>query len=180
MNRKVANPIIKDEVTFLQTASESGGSITKLEILLMPGGKNPMHYHRSYSEKFTAITGELGLRIGRNKRKILQPGESLTVQPGQVHCFYNPGSTAIKFLVELTPGHEGFENSVRIAYGLSSDAFANKKTNPINLTQTGILLVMGDMGIPGIAGVMTPFFKLLAKIAKANGDEKRLIEKYCR
>ena len=52
MKRTIVNPIIKDTVTFLQTSQESGGKITEGEITLMPGGGNPLHYHKTYSETF--------------------------------------------------------------------------------------------------------------------------------
>jgi mannose-6-phosphate isomerase-like protein (cupin superfamily) len=179
MKRKVVNPFIKDEVTFLHTTSETGGHFTELEILLMPGGKNPLHFHRTYSEKFTVVSGQLGVYIGKNKKKILNPGETYTVQPMQLHCFFNPGNTPIKFNVQIAPGHAGFEKTICIAYGLAADNFASKKSRPINLKQTALLLFMGDMGIPGIFSLFTPIFKLLAKRAIKSGEEKRLIEKYC-
>ena len=63
MRRTIVNPIIKDTATFLQTAEESGGKITEAEITLMPKGGNPLHYHKTYSETFTVLEGELGLKL---------------------------------------------------------------------------------------------------------------------
>jgi len=73
MKRIIVNPIFKDTVTFLKTAAESNGQISDLELTLLPGGRNPLHYHMSYSETFTAIDGEVGVRLGRIKKKILKP-----------------------------------------------------------------------------------------------------------
>ncbi len=42
MKRTIVNPIIKDSVTFLQTAEESGGKVTEADITLMPKGENPL------------------------------------------------------------------------------------------------------------------------------------------
>ncbi|MBK9982159.1 MAG: hypothetical protein IPP15_06990 [Saprospiraceae bacterium] len=50
MKRTIVNPIIEDIVTSIQTAEESGGKITEAEITLMPGGGNPLHYHKTYSK----------------------------------------------------------------------------------------------------------------------------------
>jgi hypothetical protein len=50
MKRTIINPVIKDTVTFLQTAASSSGRITQLEITLHPGGGNPLHHH-SYPEE---------------------------------------------------------------------------------------------------------------------------------
>ena len=114
MRKTIVNPIIRDTVTFLQTSEESGGKITEAEITLMPRGGNPLHYHKTYSETFTAIDGQLGLKLGRRNTKILKEGETFTVEPMSLHGFYNPTDKEIKFNVKLKPGHIGFENSLRI------------------------------------------------------------------
>lgn len=97
MERKIVNPVIKDTATFIQTSAESGGKVTEIEITLVPGGGNPLHYHRTYSETFTAIEGNLGLKIGKNVTKILKPGETHTIEPMGVHSFFNPTDKEIKF-----------------------------------------------------------------------------------
>src|SRR5262245_1228127 len=121
MKRKIVNPIIKDTATFMKTAAESGGKVSEIEITVMPGGGNVLHYHKTYSETFTAIEGKLRLKIGKNATKILNPGEVHTVEPMGLHSFFNPTDKEIKFKVEIKPGHEGFENSSRILYGMASD-----------------------------------------------------------
>ena len=70
MKRTIVNPIFKDTVTFIETAAESNGQVSDLELTLLPGGRNPLHYHKSYSETFTAIDGELGLGLAKRKKKI--------------------------------------------------------------------------------------------------------------
>ena len=80
MRRTIVNPIIKDSVTFLQTAEESGGKVTEAEITLMPKGGNPLHYHKTYSETFTAIEGELGVKLGGKKTKILNQGKPIQLK----------------------------------------------------------------------------------------------------
>ena len=179
MKRTVVNPIIKDSVTFLQTAQESGGKITEIEITLMPGGGTPLHYHKTYSETFTAVEGELGIKIGKKDSRILQPGESYTVESMSLHSFFNPGDQEIKFNVKLTPGHTGFENTVRIVYGLAADGLTDKTSTPKKLTHTAIIVCMSDMNAPGLLTFLYPLLKLLAKRAKANGEEQKLIDKYC-
>ncbi len=84
----------------------------------MPEGGNPLHYHKTYSETFTAIEGDLGLRLGKKNTKILKPGETHTVEPMSLHSFFNPTQKEIKFNVKIEPGHTGDENSLRILYGL--------------------------------------------------------------
>lgn len=179
MKRTIVNPIIKDTVTFLKTSEETNGQMSEAEITLMPGGGNPRHYHKTYSETFSALEGELGVHLGKNNSKILKPGETYTVPPMTLHSFFNPTGQEIKFNVRLTPGHTGFENSLRIIYGLASDGLTDKNTIPKSLTHTAIIVCMSDMNLPGLFTWLFPVFKFIAKRAKASGEEQRLIDKYC-
>ena len=179
MRRTIVNPIIKDVVTFLQTAEESGGKVTEAEITLMPGGGNPLHYHKTYSETFTAMDGDLGLKLGKKDTKILRAGETYTVEPMSLHSFFNPTDKEIKFNVKIRPGHTGFENSLRILYGLAGDGLTNNKSIPKRLKHAAIIVCMSDMNVPGLLTFLYPLFKRMANKAKANGEEQKLIDKYC-
>ena len=77
MEKVIVNPIFKDTVTFVKTSSESSGKISDMEITLLPGGKNPLHYHKSYSETFTAIDGDLGLGIRKREEENPQAGKHI-------------------------------------------------------------------------------------------------------
>jgi mannose-6-phosphate isomerase-like protein (cupin superfamily) len=177
MKRTIVNPVIKDTATFVQTAKES--NVSELEILLMPGGGNTPHYHKTYSETFIAVDGELGLRLAMDEVKILKPGERYTVHPMQLHCFFNPSGKQIKFRIVIEPGHEGFENSLRILYGLAADGLTDKKSIPKNLTHTALVVTMSDMNAPGLLTWMFPLLKWIAMRAKVRGVEQRLLEQYC-
>lgn len=179
MKRTVVNPIIKDTATFLKTAEETNGELTEIEITLMPGGGNALHYHKTYSETFTAIDGDLGVKLAKGKTKILKACESYTVKPMELHSFFNSTDKEIKFNVKLTPGHTGFENSIRIIYGLAGDGLTNKKSIPKSLKHTAIIVCMSDMNAPGLLTLLYPILKRVAKKAKVNGEEKKLLDKYC-
>lgn len=181
MKRVITNPLIKDTATFIKTAAETGGKVSEIEITLMPGGGNPFHYHTTYEETFTAMDGELGLQAGKDKKKlILKPGEKHTVIRQTLHRFFNPGDKPIKFKIEITPGHEGFENSLRIIYGMAGDGLTNKKSVPKKLRHIAIVGIMSDMRVPGVLSLLEPVFVRMAAKAKANGEEQMLIEKYCK
>jgi quercetin dioxygenase-like cupin family protein len=179
MKRTIVNPIIKDIVTFIQTSEESGGIITEAEITLMPGGGNPLHYHRTYTETFTALKGDLGLKTGKRETKILKEGESYIVKPMSLHSFFNPTDQEIIFNVKLTPGHTGFENSLRIIYGLAGDGLTDNKTIPKSIKHLALVVCMSDMNLPGLPTLFYPVLKRIANKAKANGEEQRLMNKYC-
>jgi mannose-6-phosphate isomerase-like protein (cupin superfamily) len=177
MKRTIVNPVIKDEATFLKTVRES--KVSELQITLAPGGGNRLHYHKTYSETFIPVNGNLGLRFGKNETKILKPGERYTVQPMQNHCFFNPGNDAVKFNILIEPGHEGFENSLRILYGLAKDGLTDKESLPKSLTHTAVLITMSDMNAPGLLTWIYPFLKWIASGAKAKAEERRLMSQYC-
>ena len=50
--RKIYNPIQKDSVTFLQTAADTDGAYSLVEVELPRGGGVGLHYPKTYSEKF--------------------------------------------------------------------------------------------------------------------------------
>jgi quercetin dioxygenase-like cupin family protein len=179
MKRTVVNPIIKDTATFLQTSEETNGKLTEIEITLMPGGGNPLHYHKTYSETFTGIEGDLGVNLGKNKSKILKPGESFTVEPMAFHSFFNPADKEIKFNVKMNPGHTGFENSIRIIYGLAADGLTDKNTVPKSIKHMAIVVCMSDMNLPGLFTWLYPLLKFIANREKTNGGEQSLIDRYC-
>ncbi len=180
MKRTITNPVIKDEVTFVKTAEETNGEVTELRIVLQPGGKNDLHYHTSYSETFTALDGKLGVMLSGKEKKILEPGESVFVEKGKPHAFFNSGDSEITFKVELKPGHTGFENSLRIMYGLGNDGLLNEKSMPKNIHHLSVIARISDMRSANpFLNLFTPLFLFLGKRAEKNGLQKELMDKYC-
>ncbi len=178
MKRTVVNPIIKDTVTFLRTSEETGGKITDLELTLQPKGGNVLHYH-NYAEKFIAIDGDLGVQLGKKKTLLLKPGESYTVPAMALHNFFNPMDREIRFGVQVEPGHQGFEYMLRILYGLASDGLTDKESKPKNLTHMAVIFTLAELNAPGILTLITPILRMMGKKARRNGEEQKLIDKYC-
>jgi mannose-6-phosphate isomerase-like protein (cupin superfamily) len=177
--RKVyLNPVIGDKLLFLKTARETGGAYTLVEIELAPGGGNMPHIHRAFSETFIPLEGTLQVRNG-SPQLHLQPGQVHTVLPGATHYFRNPSDQPVRFQAELRPGHEGFEHSLKIAYGLASDGLTNRKSVPRNLTHIAVVGMLGDTYLPGILALLMPLFRWLARRARHNGAEKELLQRYC-
>lgn len=180
MERHIVNPVLKEMVTFVKTAAETAGETTELEIMLMPGGGNPLHYHTSYKEIFTAVEGELGIELAHRRKITLKPGESFVVDVGVVHRFFNPGNKQIKFRNEVYPGHAGFENTLRILSGLAADGLYNRKDVPRNLTHLAVCAIMSDMRLPGLMSLTTPLLKWLTAKAKRKGITQQLLDRYCK
>ena len=175
--RSIYNPIQRDRVTFLKTAAETGGELTLVEVELAPGGGVAPHYHGSYTERFIAITGELGVQVG-NEQRTLRPGESALVERGVLHRFYNPTQEIVRFYTEIAPGSPGFEQSLYIAYGLARDGQVSAAGMPKSPLVLGLLIALSDTRMVGPLAMLGPLFGLLARIARRRGLEAALIARY--
>jgi len=173
------NPLIKDRVMLVESSSETRGAYTLIEVELGPGSGNQLHYHKCFTEKFTAIRGELCLDIGGNRLR-LQAGESATVPADNLHRVFNPGERSIIFRVKLTPGQEMFEHCLAITYGLAKDGRLNKKGIPKSLDHTALLMSLTDTGVAGLFSIIQPIMKWRAKKAIEKGVHHELIRRYCK
>jgi quercetin dioxygenase-like cupin family protein len=126
MKRVFYNPQIKDKVTVLKTAEETNGDYLLVEVELAAGGGTPQHYHKTFNETFMAVDGVLGVDVGKKKLR-LQKGETATAPMNEVHRFYNPGQSTIRFQVKIAPAQNRFLEALSIGYGLAGDGKTNNK-----------------------------------------------------
>jgi quercetin dioxygenase-like cupin family protein len=169
--RTIDNPVIKDRVTFVKTAAETRGECTLLQIELAPRGGNTIHYHPRYTERFEVIHGQLGITID-GVEQILSANQSVLVPINTLHRYYNPTDEVTTFLVELRPGNPGFEQLLRITYGLANDGKLTPKGRlDINLLQSALLLRLGGVhstrkswwSRPGIFSIVVIVARLLGQ-----------------
>jgi mannose-6-phosphate isomerase-like protein (cupin superfamily) len=172
------NPVQRDSATFLETTAESGGARTHLEVELAPGGGNPLHRHLSYAERFEALEGTLTVQVGRRILR-LAPGESASVPARCRHRFANETAETVRFRVEITPGHAGFERALRIGYGLAADGLTDEKGIPKRLDHLAVLADMSDMRGCGPLATLNPLIGLIAHRARRRGVDRELIARYC-
>lgn len=178
--RTIENPLIKDRVTFVETAAETNGKFTLVEVELAPDGGNDLHYHKTYDETFTVLEGVLGVQLGRQTMHLAK-GESFTVPKGELHRFFNPSSTdAVFFSVLLQPGSPGFETTLQVAYGLARDGRTTRKGIPKSLYHMALIIQWSDTNLPGFFSRIEPAMRWLARRAAKKGIDKALIREYCR
>lgn len=95
----IANPLSGELITIHQAS----GDLLAWELVLAPGGRVPSsHSHPQQQESFSVIEGRLRMRVGR-RRVLALPGDTVTVPPGTVHHFANPGPGSARVAVETTP-----------------------------------------------------------------------------
>lgn len=177
--RTFHNPVIRDTVTIIETAGESGGARTLVELVLAPGGGNEPHRHPAFTERFEVLEGRLDVRLG-DEWHGLEPGEAATAEIGAKHCFRNSSDAPARALVELRPGDRGFERTLQIGYGLAADGLTNRKAIPRNPLHTALLLEISGMQICGPLRLMTPVFAILARLARGRGIDRELEARYVR
>lgn len=178
MKETIINPVIKDEVTFTQTAAETNGRITSLLVKLMPGGGTPLHYHKNFSETFNVVEGVLTLTL-KDKKVTLFAGEKYTVERNVVHRFSNELDQPVVFTTVVLPGSTGFENALRILYGLAADGATDSKGIPGNPLMLAAISQISDMHPAGIAVIFSPLFGLFSLLARITKTQEKLIRKYC-
>ena len=175
------NSINKERIKFLKTAKETNGYYSEIEVKLAPGGGNPVHFHKRFTEHFYAINGELGLHYN-GREIILEEGAEFAVSPMNDHRFYNPnGTKSIIFKTKIIPGNTDFENFLKTQFGLVNDSKTFGKLQiPKNAFYLAVLLKWGDIQSDTLAYKLgKPFINVGFKFAQLLGLEEKLKEKYC-
>ena len=130
----IHNPVTGERVTFLRTARETKGESVFIEVELEPNGFVAMaHVHPKQSERFEVVSGRLAMKLGR-RRLELGPGESVVVEPGTPHKFWNAGESAASFRTEVRPALQ-FERLLETMFALANDGKTSKRgmPNPLRL-----------------------------------------------
>jgi len=177
MERKIYNPIQKDTVTFLKTHADTNGEYTLVEVALADGGGVGLHYHKTYSEKFNCISGEVQVQLGK-QITALQAGQSATALPNNNHLFRNRSGKPCTFTVELRPASRGFEQSLQIGYGLAGDGLCKKNGFPKDKLALAWLFDISESNLPGWMSMFEFILRKQAKKAVAKGIDKKLIYQY--
>ena len=125
----IANPVTGETVTFRRTAADSGGEVVIAEVTLEPGGSVPgAHVHPNQTETFRVIAGVVGFRVGRGRR-VASTGETVVVEAGTAHAFWNAGEGRARFLCEVRPAL-GFERLLETMFALARDGKTDRRGVP--------------------------------------------------
>ncbi len=178
VGRRYYHPLQKDYATSLETSEETGGDRTLIEIEVAPDGGNAPHFHKTYDEHFEVIEGSLEVLVDGETR-ILRPGEKTVAAKNVLHRFRNPSGAPTKFLVELRPGHAGFEKAIKAGYGMAADGLTASNGAPKNPYHLAVLLGWSEIRMPGVFSLAEPLFRLLEKQARRKGIDAELEARYC-
>jgi quercetin dioxygenase-like cupin family protein len=125
----IANPVTGETVTFQQTSADSAGEVVIAEVTLEPGGSVAgQHVHPHQTETFRILDGSVGFRLGHGRR-VARTGETVVVEPGTAHAFWNAGDGQAQFLCEIRPAL-GFERLLETMFALARDGKTNRRGLP--------------------------------------------------
>jgi quercetin dioxygenase-like cupin family protein len=169
-NKTICNPVTGQNITFLQTAKDTGGALLEMESVYNSTSKEPApHYHPAQEEDFTVLEGSLSVKLNGTLR-ILQAGDTLHISKNEVHAMWNhtDGKTVVNWKVRPALDTEVL---LETGTGLAADGKVNKKGMP-PLLQSALI---ANHFAPVYRLAKPPFaiqkilFSLLAPIAYLNG-----------
>ena len=125
----LVNPVSGETITFIETAADTNGEYTLIEVSLALGGGVPMaHTHPYQSETFEVLEGELSMKAGRDKL-VAETGDIISVPPREVHTFWNASDSVVRFRCTVAPAL-GFERFIETMFALAVDGKLSKRGLP--------------------------------------------------
>jgi mannose-6-phosphate isomerase-like protein (cupin superfamily) len=163
------NPVTHERFTFLKTAEETEGKSTEFECAVTPGGAIlPAHVHARQEERFTVISGTLGVMLGGKNQK-LYPGQSISLPQRIKHQWWNAGDHEVCFRVEILPTCN-FEAVVEAAVGLAREGKLGKNGMPRNPFIMAGMGRLAECYLPGIPiWIQKPMLAIGSSIGLALG-----------
>ena len=128
------NPVTGEVIRFVEAAADTGGEYVLIEVVVEPNGfVAAAHTHPYQTETFEILEGEVTFRTG-SETIVAQAGDTVRVDPGTPHKFWNEGETDARFRTEVRPALQ-FESLIETMFALAADGKTNRKgmPNPLRL-----------------------------------------------
>jgi quercetin dioxygenase-like cupin family protein len=128
------NPVTGELIRFVETAADTGGEYTLVEVVVEPDGfVAAAHEHPYQTETFTVVEGEITFVAG-GETIVARAGDTVVVEPGTAHRFRNTGDVDARFTCEVRPSLQ-FERLIETMFLLAQDGKVNRKglPNPLRL-----------------------------------------------
>ena len=93
----VHNPVTGEVIRFVETAADTGGEYVLIEVVVEPNGAvAAAHVHPYQTETFEILEGEVTFKAGK-ETIVAKAGETVRVDSGTPHEFWNAGETDARF-----------------------------------------------------------------------------------
>ncbi len=123
------NPVTGELMRFVKAAADTNGEVVIVDVVVAPNGAvAAAHLHPYQTETFEVLEGEVTFKVGRTK-VVARAGETLVVEPGTAHRFWNSGETDARFRCEIRPALQ-FEQLIETMFSLARDGKTNRKGMP--------------------------------------------------
>jgi mannose-6-phosphate isomerase-like protein (cupin superfamily) len=173
--RSLRHPSHGETATFLQASHESDGVRTILHLGIEPAGGEPLSRRAGYAKRVEVLEGTLTLHLADATRR-LAPGEKAVVPAGIAHRLANDALEPLAVLVDVNPGHTGFERALMASYGLAADGLVSRRGVPLNPYFLATILEWSETRIPDAS---QDAVRRLALRARERGLDVALAERYC-
>jgi quercetin dioxygenase-like cupin family protein len=172
----IENPLSGERITIRRTAAQTGGALLAWELELAPGGRVPSsHAHPRQQETFTVLEGRMRFRVGW-RRQVAGPGDTVTVPPGTVHHFANPGPAPARVAVQTRPAL-AMQDLLEVAAALARDQHAAARGRP---RLADLALFMRDFEREVAAPVLPGMLRLAARLVAGMASARRPGRRYRR
>jgi quercetin dioxygenase-like cupin family protein len=130
----LTNPVTGEVIRFVEAAADTGGEYVLVEVVLEPNGAvAAAHVHPYQTEVFEILDGEVTFRAGK-ETIAAKAGDTVRVEPGTRHKFWNAGESDARFRTEVRPALQ-FESLIETMFTLAADGKTNRRgmPNPLRL-----------------------------------------------
>lgn len=178
-DRTIDNPVTGQRAIFIETARESGGARSVMDVATTPGGGVLLHRHADHEEWIDVLEGEIELTMDGVTWRA-GAGEHIVIAAGAVHSWRNPSADRVlRFRGVITPGHPGFEAVLRVSFGLGRDGGLRAGGLPRRFAD---LALLADWD-PSLLAVgprrwLAPLMRWSARRARAHGRAAELLRRY--
>ncbi|MFB9414302.1 MULTISPECIES: cupin domain-containing protein [Dactylosporangium] len=126
------NPRCGEKVVVRTPSSQTGGERTVMDVYATPGGAvSGEHIHPVSAERFTLVRGRVAFLIGGRQVTLEEPGQSILVQPGIKHRWWNCTGDESYHICEVIGNAARWEELVlRQMFGLAQDGRTSPEGMP--------------------------------------------------
>ena len=128
------NPVTGELIRFVTAAADTNGEYVVVDVIVEPNGSvAAAHLHPYQTETFEVLEGEVTFKVD-GKKVVARAGDTVVVEPGTAHTFWNSGPVDARFRCEVRPAFQ-FEQLIETMFSLAQEGKTNKKglPNPFRL-----------------------------------------------
>ena len=125
----ISNSITGEQITWIETASDTNGARLVCDFSVRAGGKLPVtHLHPQQSERFEMSSGRFWIER-KGEVNVMGPGDTITIAQGEPHTWWNEGAETAHMRVTFTPALNT-ETFLEQFFGLCNDGRAKADGTP--------------------------------------------------